>query len=137
MTRTGSTKPAGPREAQGRLENAKAFRAAAQKAIEDSDEQNSNPAISLIVLAAIAYADALTAKFGGYMSSAEHAAAPKALRKALGKRLPAEQERRFAKLIAEKSEAQYGARIGKRSDAKELLDQLERFARWTEQELGA
>lgn len=137
MTGKGTVRKADARAAQGRLENARAFKAAAENtvaALRGSD--NANPAISLIVHAAIAYADAVTAKFAGYISSAEHGAAPKALRHALGKRLPTEQERRFGKLIGEKNESEYGARIGKASDARELFEQLERFAKWAEQELG-
>lgn len=121
----------------GRLENARAFRIAAHNASDLADPgENANPMVSHIVTSAIAYADALTAKFGGRVNQKSHAAAQKALRDAMGNRLPQSQTRRFAKILGEKDSAQYGARRGRLTHARLLLQELDAFAEWAEQELG-
>jgi hypothetical protein len=63
---------------------AKAFLKAAKNEAElTGDSDICNPIISLIVHAAIAYADALTAKTAGRVSRQDHSAAAKSLRAAL------------------------------------------------------
>jgi hypothetical protein len=81
-------------------------------------------------LAAIACADALTAKYGGVMNQKNHAAIAKLLRATLGKQLPAAQAARLSRLLARKDEAQYGASAVRRADAARLLDDLNKFAEW-------
>ncbi|HEX2188113.1 MAG TPA: hypothetical protein VHG51_04410 [Longimicrobiaceae bacterium] len=120
----------------GRLENARAFRAAAHTAAELAGPgENANPIVSLIVSAAIAYADALTGTLRGRVNQQDHAAARKALRDALGNRLPKSQERGFARILEAKDDAQYGATRGRLSQARELLEDLDAFAAWAEAEL--
>jgi hypothetical protein len=136
MTRTGPSKPADAAFVGGRLENARAFRTAAHNASELADPgENANPMVSHIVTSAIAYADALTGKFGGRVNQKDHAAASKALRDALGNRLPQAQARRFARILDEKDAAQYGARSGRLTHARQLLDELDAFAEWAETEM--
>lgn len=66
---------------QGRLRVAKAYLEAAQQAMLLAEPgQNSNPIISQIVLAAIAYGDSLTAKRAQVINQQDHAAAPRLLR---------------------------------------------------------
>jgi len=133
VTRTGPGRPAGPAVAQGRLDNARAFLAAARDAAMLAEPSgNANPITVQIVTAAIAYADALTARFGGRVNQRDHAALPRALRAALGNRLPRAQERRLARLLERKDEAQYGSRLGSLTEAKSLLAELETFAAWAE-----
>lgn len=133
MTRTGPGRPAGPEVAQGRLDNARAFLAAARDAAALAEPgANANPVTVQIMTAAIAYADALTARFGGRVNQRDHAALPRALRGALGNRLPKAQERRLARILERKDEAQYGSRPGSLTEAKSLLVELEVFAAWTE-----
>jgi hypothetical protein len=93
---------------------------------------NANPITLQVVTAAIAYADALTARFGGTINRKDHAAAPRTLRAVLGNRLPRVQERRLARIIEHKDEAQYGARTGRLGEAAALLAELEDFAAWAE-----
>ena len=137
MTRKGPSKTADKAFGDGSLEIAKAFLKAAQNETELADDGDvGNPIISQIVNAAIAYADALTAKFAGRVDQQDHSATVKALRAALGKRFPDEQERRLARILSEKDAAQYGARIERKSEAVRLLADLEKFAAWAELEMS-
>jgi len=95
-----------------------------------------NPVMSQIVNAAIAFTDALTAKYIGRVNQRDHAAAVKALRDALGNRLPAAQETRLRRILGEKDEVQYGTRLKTSVEAERLLTQLEEFADWVEKELA-
>jgi hypothetical protein len=136
MTKTGPSKPVDATFAVGRLENARAFRTAAHTASDLADPgENANPMVSHIVTSAIAYVDALTGKFGGRVNQNDHAAASKALRDALGNRLPEAQARRFKKILGEKDAAQYGARSGRLTHARQLLAELDAFAEWAETEM--
>jgi hypothetical protein len=113
------------------LRKALAFRAAARLALGDlSDIGDPDVATANAVLSAIAYTDALTATSIQMVNQQDHAAAVKLLRAALGKALPASQERRLSRLLGRKDEASYGARAGQRSDAVHLLAELEEFAVW-------
>jgi hypothetical protein len=137
VTRAGPGKPAGPEIVAGRLDNARAFLAAAREtAMLAEPGANANPITVQVVTAAIAYADALTARFGGRVNQRDHAALPRALRAALGNRLPKAQERRLARLLERKDEAQYGSRPGSLTEAKNLLAELEAFAAWAETTLA-
>ncbi len=95
-----------------------------------------DPAISLIATAAIAYADALTAKFAGEINRTNHAAVGKLLADALGKNFTNEQQSRLSRLLSRKDDAQYGAGSFRKSDAEKLLADLEKFAAWAEALLG-
>lgn len=135
MTRTGPSKPAGEKFWSGRLDNARAFLEAAKEAcILAQLGDNANPILSHIVNAAIAYTDALTSKYRGRVNRKDHNAAIKALRDALGNRLPDAQERRLRKFLGAKDAAQYGARIGRLAEARRLLEELEQLATWAEDE---
>ena len=136
MTRKGPSRAADRAFGDGRLELAKAFLKAAQNETElAGDDDIGNPIISQIVNSAIAYADALTARFAGRVNQQDHSAAAKALRAALGKRFPDDQERRLGRILNEKDAAQYGARLKRKSEAVRLLADLEKFATWAEVEL--
>jgi hypothetical protein len=137
MTRKGPSKTADKAFGDGRLQMAKAFLKAAQNETELADEGDvGNPIISQIVNAAIAYTDALTAKFAGRVNQQDHSATVKVLRAALGKRFPDEQERRLARILSEKDAAQYSARVKRKSEAVRLLADLEKFAAWAELEMS-
>jgi len=77
---------------------------------------------SPMVLAAIAYSDAVTARFLGRVNQVDHAALPKLLRDALGNQLPDAQMRRLRRILQEKDETQYGARLKSRDEAQRLLE---------------
>jgi len=133
MTRTGPAKSVDGPFAKGRLANARAYLEAAEAAAMLAQPgDNANPIISHVVNAAIAYTDALTARHGGRVNQKDHAAAVKALRDALGNRLPKAQQNRLSKILKRKDEAQYGARHAPLTRGIELLKELHEFARWAE-----
>jgi len=137
VTRKGSTKSVDATFAQGRLDNARAYLEAADNLMTLADEgDNSNPILSHVVNAAIAYADALTAKYLGEINQKDHAAIVRLLRDALGNRLPQKQARRLETIIGLKDAVQYGARSGRHSEAERLLAEMREFADWAEEELS-
>lgn len=95
-----------------------------------------NPVMSQIVNAAIAFADALTAKYLGRVNQRDHAAAIKALRGALGNWLPSAQETRLRRILGERDEVQYGTRLRTTVEAERLVAQFEEFAAWAERALA-
>lgn len=95
-----------------------------------------NPSMSTVINCAIAYSDALTAKFRGEVNQDDHQAVVKLLRAALGKALPAKQEASLRALLEQKDEVQYGSRAKTRNDAEKALERLEEFAAWAEQQLA-
>jgi len=136
MTRKGRTKRIPPSFAEGRLRLARAYLKAArtEAAVADAGDIG-NPIMSQIVNAAIAFTDALTAKYAGRTNQQDHSAAVKALRDALGNRLPAAQETRLRRILGEKDEVQYGTRAKTSAEAERLLAHLEEFVAWAEEEL--
>ncbi|MBK1670591.1 hypothetical protein CKO28_21455 [Rhodovibrio sodomensis] len=98
-------------------------------------DDGGNAIVSNVVTAAIAYADAITAKRIGLINQQDHRGIVKLLRQALGNALPREQEKRLGHLIANKDAAQYGARIISQDEANRLVDDLQRFAEWAEEVL--
>ena len=84
----------------------------------------------------IASADALTARAAARVNRHDHMAAVKALRDALGNRLPGAQETRLRRILAEKDEVHYGPRAKTAQEARLMLAKLEAFALWAEGEIG-
>jgi hypothetical protein len=137
MTRKGASKSVDSAFAHGRLENARAYLAAAADLLELTDPgSNTNPILSHVVTAAIGYADALTAKYGGSINQKDHAGIVRLLRDALGNRLPLKQARRLEAILGIKDEVQYGVRSGRHSEATRLVSELKEFAAWAEDEFG-
>ena len=133
MTRTSTRKPVSGDYWEMRRAAARAFRKAAEDAVLLAEPgENSNPAISHIVLAAIAYGDYLTARRARVINQQDHAAAPKLLRDVLGSALPSAQESRYRRILGHKDTAQYGARHATLAQAQRLLEDLQEFARWAE-----
>ncbi len=137
MVRAGPTKTVGGDEWRGRLSNAKAFRRAAENLLELWEEGDTgNPVVVLIVLAAIGYGDALSARFDGKVNQTNHAALPTTIKAAMGNQADTQQLSRLKKILDEKDTASYGARIGRMDEARELHVQLQRFAAWVESVLS-
>jgi microcystin degradation protein MlrC len=121
---------------QGRLRAGRDFLLAARNTTALVEPGNSsNPAISLTVSAAIAYADALTAKKAQVVNQQDHAAAPALLRDVLKNTLPVAQETRYRRILGYKDQVQYGIRASTQDQARKLLADLEDFAAWAEQVL--
>lgn len=137
MTRSGPRKVVDAQFWAGRLENARAFRDAAhQAAVLAAPGQNANPLVSHVVSAAIGYADAVTARYGGVVNQQDHQTVAKAVRAALGNRADEGALKWLARILREKDAAQYGARAGRMEHARQLLDDLDALAAWAERELA-
>jgi hypothetical protein len=133
MTRQGPRKKVDVDFWEGRLRAGKDFLLAAQNAMVLVEPgQNTNPAISLIVSSAIAFADALTARKAQVVNQQDHAAAATLLRDVLRNTLPEAQEKRYRRILGYKDQAQYGARTSSVEQAERLLRDLEEFAVWAE-----
>ena len=135
MTGQGPRKPVGDDHWRGRLNQAREFRESARSLVTLEASSTYNPAISLMVACAIAYADAVTAKRKGVVNTQDHAAAPRLLREVLGNTLPDRQEKFYRRLLGRKDEVNYGARSTSLDEAKRLLAELDDFAEWVESTL--
>jgi len=121
--------------AKGRLLQAREFREfreSARSLVTLEASSTYNPAITLMVACAIAYADAITAKRKGVINKQDHAAAPRLLRETLGNTLPDRQEKFFRRLLSRKDEVNCGARGTSLDEARRLLAELDDFAEWAE-----
>lgn len=88
--------------------------------------------MSQAINAAIAFADALTMRFSGTKNTGEHANVTLVLRRALGDRAEPAQLLRLGRIVARKDATQYGHRQGTLDEARQLVEQCERFAEWAE-----
>lgn len=137
MTRKGASKPVGHGHDASRLQLARAYLRQAGDGLDLLEAgEPANPVISHIGLAAIGYSDAVTARFLGRVNQIDHAGLPKLLRDALGNQLPDAQMRRLRRILQEKDETQYGARLKSREEAQRLFEDLQRFAQWAEDVLA-
>jgi hypothetical protein len=137
MTRNGSQKRVAADFWQGRHANARTFHEAARSLFALAERgQNTNAILAQIVNAAIAYADAITARRGGVVNQQDHQALTQLLRAHVGNRLPGQQAANLRAILGEKDAASYGARPGSYSQAEALLARLDGFAAWAEDELN-
>ena len=93
-------------------------------------DANAKAVASHAVLAAIAYADAITVQRGGKINSQDHSRQPELLEQLLGKDADAKQITRLRRILARKNEAQYGGTRWRYDDAEDFLEQARRFASW-------
>lgn len=136
MTRRSPRKKVDAEFWQGRLRAGRDFLLAARNAAALVEAgSNSDPAISLMVSAAIAYADALTAQKAQVINQQDHAAAPTLLRDVLNNTLPVAQQTRYRRILGYKDQVQYDIRASTLDQAHRLLADLEDFAAWAEQQL--
>lgn len=132
MTNQGPRKTVDAVHSSARLLQAREFHESARSLVTLGHSKSDNGAITLIVTAAIAYGDAVTAKARGVVSKQDHQSAPKLRREVLGNRLPDKQEKFFRKLLGRKDEVNYGARSTTLEEAQRLLVELDEFAAWAE-----
>ena len=111
---------------------AREFHDAVRSLITLAQSQSYNAAVTLMVTAAIAYSDAITARARGVINQQDHQGAPRLLREVLGNLLPDKQEKFFRKLLGRKDEVNYGARSTTFEEAQRLLAELDDFAAWAE-----
>jgi hypothetical protein len=133
MTRIGPRKRVDAMFWQGRLNAASDYRAAAQEALLLAEpRQNCSPIASQVILAAIAYADAITARKAQIVNQQDHTAVARHLREVLRNQLPDAQERRLRRLLGHKDEVQYGVRAVTPEEARQMLEELDKLALWAE-----
>lgn len=132
MTGKGPRKSVDGGHAAARLLQAREFHESARNLVTLAQSSSYNPAVTLMVTAAIAYSDAITAKAIGAVNQQDHQGAPHLLREVLGNRLPDRQEKFFRKLLGRKDEVNYGARSTALDEARRLLAELDEFAAWAE-----
>ena len=132
MTNLGPRKPVDVAHATARRLQAREFHESARSLVTLGQNRSYNGAITLMVAAAIAYADAVTAQTKGIVNKQDHQAAPRLLRDALGNRLPDRQDKFFRKLLGRKDEVNYGARSTTLDEAALLMGELDEFAVWAE-----
>lgn len=132
MTNKGPRRVATDGEWSGRLTQAREFHESARNLVTLAESKSYNGAITLMVIAAIGYADAITAKLKGVVNKQDHQAAPRLLREALGSSLPGKQEKFYRRLLGRKDEVNYGARSTTHEEAERLIAELDEFAVWAE-----
>lgn len=124
-------------DAAARLRKARIFLVAAEEGLALAEERApGDPIMSNAILAAIAYGDALTMKGAGTRNEGDHTVLPRTLRRALGNRLPKEQETRLQRILALKNEIQHEHRTASITEARGLVEQVRRFAEWVEVEFA-
>jgi hypothetical protein len=132
MTNQGSRKATTDGGWAGRLTQARESHESARNLVMLAGNQSYNGAITLMVAAAIAYADAITAKRKGVVNKQDHPSAARLLRDALGNTLPEKREKFFRRLLGRKDEVNYGARSTTLDEAERLMAELDEFAVWVE-----
>jgi hypothetical protein len=132
MTQQGPRKTVDAAYAQARLVQAREFHESARSLVTLAQSKSYNGAVTLMITAAIAYADSVTGKAKGVINQQDHKTAPRLLREALGNRLTEKQEKFFRKLLGRKDEVNYGARSTPLEEAVRLLAELDEFAVWAE-----
>lgn len=136
MTRQASRKKVAPDFWESRRRAGRDFLKAAKDGLAIAEPGDSGaPVMSNVILAAIAYADALTARRANVVNSEDHNAAPRLLRDVLKQALPQAQEKRFVDTLRDKSVIQYGAKTFSRAEAEKFLLHFENFATWAEEQL--
>lgn len=132
MTNKGPRRAASDGEWSGRLTQARKFHEAARSLVTLAGSKSYNGAMTLMIAAAIGYADAITAKLGGVANKQDHQAASPLLREVLGNSLPDKHEKYFRRPLGRKDEVNYGARSTTHPEAERLLAELDEFATWAE-----
>ncbi|HSI60303.1 MAG TPA: hypothetical protein VLA16_22285 [Ideonella sp.] len=132
MTNQGPRKTVNDDHSAAWLLQAREFHESARNLVTLAQSKSYNGAITLMVTAAIAYADAVTAEVKGVVNKQDHQNAPRLLREVLGNRLPDKQENFYRRLLGRKDEVNYGARSTTLGEAERLMAELDEFAAWAE-----
>jgi hypothetical protein len=96
VTGQGPRKAVAAGHAPARLLQAREFHGSARSLVTLAQSRSYNAAVALMVIAAIAYSDAITARARGVVNQQDHQSAPRLLREVLGHRLPGSQEKFFS-----------------------------------------
>jgi len=101
-----------------------------------SQNSNAKGIAADAVLAAIAYADAITVQRTGLHNTSDHSALADLLVQALGAAADSGQVTRLRRIIERKNEGQYGGTFWSRQTAETYLEQVRRFTAWAIRVLG-
>ena len=117
------------------LANAEQQLIAAQNALALADSgSNAKPVAAAAVIAAIGFGDALSVQCGGATNAQQHDRLPDLLRQLLGRDADATQiatqMTRLGRILSKKNAAQYGGTYWTYDEARDYLEQTERFAAW-------
>jgi hypothetical protein len=133
MVRRGRRKALDRADAPRYMTVARALRKSAADIEVIAEDRHGNALAIIAVHAAIAYADALCAAYGGFKSTeGEHERTVDALKEALGTRMDSGQARRLLGIVKEKDSASYQGVFYTMAEARRLLRKLEVFADWAE-----
>jgi hypothetical protein len=120
-----------------RLQNARDFMQSARESIQLADEGSSgDPIMSQACLAAIAYADALTIRYGGIKNTGDHGKNVAVVKQAMGNRADQGMLRLLARILSRKNQIQYAAHVSSFEEARRYLEQVVRFREWAEAQLA-
>jgi hypothetical protein len=113
------------------LANAEQQLIAAQNALALTDlGSNAKPVAAAAVIAAIGFGDALSVQCGGTINTQQHDRLPGLLRQLLGRDADAAQMARLGRILSRKNMAQYGGTYWTCDEARDYLEQANRFATW-------
>jgi len=102
-----------------------------------ADEGSSgDPIMSQACLAAIAYADALTIRYGGIKNVGDHGKVVAVIKQAMGNRADQEMLRLLARILSRKNQIQYAAHVSSHTEAQRYLEQVIKFREWVEAQLA-
>lgn len=137
MVTRGTWRPVRDRdEWVGRRDAGRAHLKAARNALTAADEGDDGRLIVQgAILAAIAYADALTIKVARIKNVEDHQQLPATVRHALGNLAPQAELTRLTRLLKQKDDSAYGHRSLPLDDARSAVEKAQAFAAWAEGEL--
>ena len=135
MTGQGPRKAVDGGNSSTRLLQVREFHESARRLVVLAQSRSCNGAVTLMVTAAIAYGDAITAHAKGIAHKRDHQNAPRPRREVLGDRLPDKQGKFFRKLLGRRDELNDGARRTTLDEAQRLLGELDEFAALAEGKL--
>jgi hypothetical protein len=120
-----------------RLQNARDFMQSARESMQLADEGSSgDPIMSQACLAAIAYADALTIRYGGIKNAGDHGKIVAVVKQAMGNRADQGMLQLLARILSRKNQIQYAAHVSSHAEAQRYLEQVSKFREWAEAQLA-
>lgn len=113
------------------LSNGEQLLSGAREMLELSDGDSRARMVAMgAVHAAIAFGDALTVAKLGTTNTQSHSQLPRLVREASGQSADDSQIARLRRILSVKDQADYGPRQWRRSEAEQLIGNVERFAAW-------
>ena len=119
---------------RGRLSTARSYLKMAERALAQmSDNENAVAIRGTVATAAIAFADAVTARRASVVNQRDHKQVTVLLNDVLGGELPLSRKRFLERTVGSKDETHYGVRFVPVEEARQSLAELQAFAAWAEE----